>query len=249
MAKATSINLSFDYRWIIGLLLVVIGAMLIVWKPWVTKVDQNTPTVSVTGTATVRAAPDEFGFYPSYLFTGSEKAVPLSQANAKGTEIVNKLKELGVKDSQIKSRVDGSRDYKESYAGGESYSYSLSVVVTLGDKDLSQKVQDYLVTTGPEGSVTPTPTFSEAKRKQLESEARDKATKDARSKAEQSAKNLGFSVGNIKKVNDGAGFNGLTPMYEKFDLGVSSVAPITSMTLQPGENDLQYSVSVEYYVR
>jgi len=34
-------------------------------------------------------------------------------------------------------------------------------------KDLAQKVQDYLLTTNPKGSVTPYPSFSTAKQKEL----------------------------------------------------------------------------------
>ncbi len=60
-----------------------------------------------------------------------------------------------------------------------------------------------MVTTAPTGQVSPRPNFSDAKRKELESKARDEATKDARAKADQSARNLGFKVGKI----------GLMPKY------------------------------------
>jgi uncharacterized protein YggE len=120
------------------------------------------------------------------------------------------------------------------------------LTITVNDKALTQKVQDYLVTTSPTGSVSPQTTFSEAKRKELESKARDEATKDARSKAEQSAKNLGFKIGKVKSVEDGSGFGGIVL---REGLTMASDSKATSLSVQPGENDLHYTVTVTYYLR
>jgi small subunit ribosomal protein S18 len=127
--------------------------------------------------------------------------------------------------------------------------YTLRLEITINDKDKTQIVQDYLVTTAPKGAVSPQAGFSEAKRKELESQARDEATKDARKKADQSAKNLGFSVGKVKSVSDGAGFGGVMPMYAEDS--IKAVAPVADSTLpvRSGQNEISYGVSVTYFLK
>jgi uncharacterized protein YggE len=92
--------------------------------------------------------------------------------------------------------------------------------------------------------------FSNAMQKTLESKARDDAAKEARAKAEQSAQNLGFKVGKVKSISDGAGFNGsIMPMNASAASGTMSMdKATTSLAVHPGQNDLNYSVTVTYYI-
>jgi len=245
------VNLSLDLRVVVGLLLLVIVAMLALWRPW-TSAGTSDRTVEVTGEATIKAEPDEFAFYPSYQYTNTDREKALAEATKKHEEIVKKLKELGLADSKIKSDLSGFEKgmyypVDDTRAGTV---YSSTIPVTVADKARAQKVQDYLVTTSPTGSVTPQGAFSETKRKELESQARDEATKDARKKAEQSGTNLGFKIGKVKSVTDGAGFGDVRPMMGRGiaveDMAMS--AP-SSISVQPGESEIRYSVTVVYYVR
>lgn len=244
-----SFSVTIDYRWVIALLAAVIVIMLAVWQPWQPRYDRDARTVSATGDATIKAVPDEYAFYPVYTLKNSDKATAIAESSKKSDEVVQKLKELGVADSKIKTSVNGYQDMYMANQSSGDYVYTVSLTVTLSDKTLAQKVQDYLVSTGPEGGVSPQPTFSESKRKQLESVARGDASKDARKKAEQLANTLGGRIGDIKTITDSGGFGGVPiPMM---DSSVKSVAPSggPTLTLQPGENELTYSVSVEYYLR
>lgn len=253
-----TLTLTYDYRWVIGALVAIIIVMFALWRPWEFQPDANTRTVKVTGEAKVTAVPDEFVFYPRYEFKNTDKDAALKALTAKSDEIVKKLKELGVPDNKIKTNSDGS-SFPTYYNDENSSSldpssrptgtstYSLTLTITVGDKTLAQKVQDYLVTTTPTGAVSPQPTFSDAKRKELESKARDEATKEARAKAEQSAKNLGFRIVAIKSVDDGNGFDDFYPMLES-GIGTDIAQP-SKLSVQPGENDLTYSVTVVYYLR
>jgi len=256
-------SLTLDYRFVIGLLLVIIVVMLAFWRPWEFRPAENARTVSATGTATLTAVPDEFVFTPSYEFEGEDKDAVLKELTAKSGEVVKKLKELGVADSKIKTNADGYDFPIYGYEGeGDGAvtqiapvpprdtqpTYTLRLTVTVNDKTLAQKVQDYLLTTSPTGAVSPQVTFSESKRKELESKARDTATKEARAKAEQSAKNLGFSVGPVKSVNDGTGFGDVYPALMEGSARDTG-APSSKLSLQPGENDLTYSVTVVYYIK
>lgn len=249
MESRQKLQLSFDYRWVALALLAVIVAMLLIWRPW-SAAKTSDRTIDVTGTATVSARPDEFVFYPAYEFSSADKAAALEQMTAKSDEVVVGLKNLGVEDKHIKTNAD-SWSYPTALraeGGNDETTYTLRLTVTTNSEELTQKVQDYLVSTGPTGTIAPQATFSEAKRKELEAQARDAATKDARSKAEQSAKNLGFKLADIKAVNDGSGF-GVYPAYDTaMAMEVRSSANY-SLSVQPGENDLTYSVTVTYYIR
>ncbi|TAH34262.1 DUF541 domain-containing protein [Candidatus Saccharibacteria bacterium] len=251
------VSLSVDLRLVIIALLVIIVAMVAFWKPWQSKSGADARTISVTGQATVKATPDEFVFSPSYQFKNSDKDTALKALAAKSDVIVSELKKLGVPEKGIKTNSNGYQTSVDPYAGGASRgnddtTYVLNVVVTLNDEKLVQKVQDYLVTTTPEGgSVSPYATFSTTKQKQLEAQARDQATKEARSKADQSAKNLGFKVGDVKNIDDSGFGGGVMPYAANSTMGMAedtkSAPP--SLAVQPGENDLNYSVTVVYYIR
>jgi uncharacterized protein YggE len=243
-----SVTIQFDYRWLVAALLVVIAVMVVLWRPWEPRYDRDARTVEATGEATVKAVPDEYAFYPVYNFKNADKATALADSSAKSTDFVKKLKDLGVADAKIKTSVNGYQDMYMTGSSSGDYVYSLSLTVMLTDKDLAQKVQDYLVSTGPEGGVSPQPTFSDAKRKELENSARDLASKDARKKAEQLAGNLGGKLGTVKTITDGSGFGGVMPMYAT-DASSKLESSPASLTLQPGENELTYTVSVTYYLR
>lgn len=251
-SKNNRINVSIDLRLVVFLLLAVIAAMLLIWKPWEAAPTDDDRTISVTGEADITAEPDEFVFRPSYEFKNASKEAALAQLTAKSNEVTKKLKELGVADSKIKADSDGY-DYNYYYDSKNlQNNYTLRLTVIVGKRDQAQKVQDYLVSTAPQGSVSPNATFSDAKRKQLERQARDEATKDARAKADQSANNIGFKVGKVKSVSDGSSIANNVLRGGPAELSLeadSAVGSAPSLDVQPGENDLTYSVSVVYYLK
>lgn len=240
------VRMTFDLRIVVAVLVVIIIAMLFWWRPW--SPGTGTRTINVTGETTISATPDEFVFMPSYQFVNADKTTALADITKRSEEIVAKLKELGVPESGIKTNTSNYQDliYRENETSKPTY--TLQLTVTVSSLELAQKVQDYLVTTAPTGSVSPQPSFSDAKRKEIEGTARDQATQDARAKAEQTAKNLGFKLGKVQSVTDGSGFNGI-PYATGRAAAVPDSAKSPSLSIQPGENKLTYSVTVVYYIR
>jgi uncharacterized protein YggE len=186
-----------------------------------------------------------------YQVQSDDKQAALSELTKKSDEIVDKLKELGVADKSIKTSTSGY-DYPVYIdTDSKEATYSLQLTITLEDQKLTQKVQDYLVTTSPTGSVSPQYSFSDKKQKQLESQARDTATKEARAKADQMGKNLGFKIGKVKAVSDGSGFSGgpIMPLDSRGYSTMEAKDSSASLAVQPGENELPYSVTVVYFIR
>jgi uncharacterized protein YggE len=237
-------------RIIVLVLLLIIGGMLLLWKPWEAET-KNDRTVEVSGEAKLSETPDEYTFNPSYQFKNTNRDVALEELTKKNEEVNAKLKELGVKEVNIKTNTSG---YDASvYTGAESKAatYTLQLAVKTDSKEIAQKIQNYLISTVPIGAVSPQMSFSDAKRKELEAKAREAATKDARAKADQMAGNLGFKVGKIKSLSDQPnGDGGVRPLLLNAEDGAArSASSQPQLGLQPGQNDFSYSVKVIYYIR
>lgn len=247
-SKTNKISLNLDTRIIILILIIIIGAMLAIWKPWSPEPSIDGRTITVKGETTIQAEPDEFVFYPSYEFKNADKDVALSDVTKKSEEVIGNLKELGVQDEQIKSDSSGY-DYNYYYLPEDRQNvYTLRLTVKAHDREQAQKIQDYLITTSPTGSISPIAGFSDSKRKELESQARDEATKDARSKAEQSAENLGFKIGKVKSVEDGTDFSQIGISRGAAELSMDTKES-NNLSVQPGQDDFNYSVTVVYYLK
>lgn len=240
-----------DYKWLSLVLLLALLVCLALWRPW-GAMNNGQRVVTVTGTTTLTAEPDKFVFSPSYEFKSLDKNTALNELVSKQAEVVKGLKAKGVADQNIKADSNG---YRTNYYQNDDkeFVYTLTIQVTTGDKVKAQTIQDYLISTTPSGQVSAQPQFSQTKQKQLENKARDGAAADARRKADHMASNLGFKVGKIKSIQDGnIGNYPTAPMYSSSS-SVGSVSipdsEQTPMVIQPGQNEFNYSIQVEYYIR
>lgn len=245
--KTTNAIVSFNVWWLVGFLGLVIVAMLLVWRPWQGGGSAQR-TVKVNGSATIKAEPDEFVFNPSWQFKGTDKAVTLEEASKKSATVVAELKKLGVDDKDIKTNTGGWDGYYYFNSEQNQHVYMLNVTATVRKRDQAQKVQDYLVTTEPSGQVSPQATFSKALQKKLEQQGRSEATKDARAKADEMAQNLGFKIGKVVTITDNGQGGGIYPMLAQGSAMDSSVKS-PELVIQPGQNELTYTLQVVYSIR
>lgn len=260
--QTSAVTLKINWK-IISIILGLVSLFLIIliclaYRDSLTGFDKSR-TINVKGEAEISAEPDELVFYPYYEFDDTDAASALKKMQSTQTEIVKKLKELGVEDSKIKSNSDNFNSYYSSPEIVPDSKLRLNITINVGNRDLAQKVQDYLLTTQPKGVISPQANFSTAKRKSLQEQLRNQATKEARSKADQMAKDLGFKVGKVKSVSDSE--NGLYPMMKGGDMGVENLEmgaagnldsaneTRSSLAVQPGEDKLFYQVTVVYYLK
>ena len=237
--------ISIDLRVVIVTLLLIICGMFAIWHPWQVGVKR---TIDISGAATIKAEPNSYVFTPSYQKKGTDRTAIQTELRAQVTGVIAKLKELGVADSQI---ALSSSTYDNYYNDGSSEVTSNSLTITVDNKDLVQKVQDYLVTTNPEGQISPFGTFSTEKRKSLETEARVAAIKDALSKADSTAKELGLKIGKVVTISDpqsgtmypmAAGSKGLS-----YATDVVSSAP--ALPVLGGKQEVSYTIQVTYELK
>jgi uncharacterized protein YggE len=230
------------------LLIVIILGMLVWSKPWDQQSSSQTRKITVSGQATIEAEPDEYTFSPYFQKTGSDREALKTELTKSTNEAVAKLKELGVEEKDIK--VDAS-SYEYWYnENGSQSPMTFSLQISVSSKELVQKVQDYLLTLDLEGQLTPQATFSEDKRKELDKQAIEKASDDAKSKADAQAKLLGTKLGKVIEVSQGS--ESIFPIaYDaKLSAGMAeSDASRSSMPVLPGQNEYTQTVSVTYELK
>jgi len=224
------------------LVLLVVAVGLLFWStPW--SGASEVRKISVSGLGTVKATPDSYVFSPTYEETGTDSNALLSAMTAKAKEITNKLVELGVKEDDIALQ---SSAYDQKWLNtGEDQTVSFYLTIIIEDKTLAQSVQDYLLTTSPQGAISPYPTFSEDKQKELEKQAREKAIADARSKAETIAEETDVSVGKVIEIDE-ATYGGDIVTLEARD---ASAGSSTSLPILTGKQEVTISLTVSFAIK
>lgn len=248
-----TVSLKINLKLVLLALLITNIATLVLWKPW-----SNTSTarkISVTGQATVKSTPDQYVLSPYFEFTNADRTKANAELSAQSSAITAKLKELGVKDEQIKSNTSGYDKYSYTQPTDNSNNtLMLSYTITLIDKDTAQKVQDYMLSLKAKGQISPQATFSEERQKQLQAEARTKAIDDAKSNADATAKQFNAKVGKVVTISDGPTMGGgpiplSTSDMQTMDAKVAEANAIGNVPIQVGQDEYRYSVSVEYELK
>lgn len=235
----------------VQLILTIAVLGLLIWsQPWNSaNAASETRKITVTGDATIESAPDEYVFYPYFEATGKDKDTLKDTLTTKANDAITKLKELGVKDDEMK--LDLSSFDNWYWANDEDGTATASITIKIKDKDLTQKIQDYLLTTDAKGQQTPQASFSKDKQKELESEGTDKAIEDAKKKAEQQASKLGAKVGKVIEV--GQSSSPIMPIaMDSAAMSVSGSAEISTRSSLPvlvGQNEYTQTVSVTYELK
>ena len=238
-------KMSLDLRIVSLVLLVGLIASVVMWKPWQST---STRTVDVTGESSSKAEPDEYQFNPTYQKKGTDRATIQKELTDKINEVVAKLKELGVDESDI---ALASSTYDNFYNDGTSEITSNTLTISVYVKELSQKVSDYLATTAPEGQISPYATFSKTKQKEIEVQLRSEAIADAKKKAEQMVADLGAKLGKVESIVDQSAGGGVFPMMARAEgsVGIASDTVSSSLPVLTGKQELSYTVQVTYQIK
>ncbi len=232
---------SIVLRIVSGLLLLIIVIMCALWQPWDTSDTKR--TISITGTGKISAAPDTYQFNPSFQKPTS------AELNAQVKTVTDKLKELGVAEKDITLQTSASSGSKEMMVApappqDSNYAY---ITIKVSNKELAQKVQDYISSTDAQGQLTPYPIFSDDKQKQLKDEARQKAIADAKSQAAKTASGVDAKVGKVIEIKDADGTFAI-PMLESGSAR-DSASSSTSLPILAGEQEVSFSVQVVFELK
>lgn len=250
--KTQKLTFSINPLVVIIILVLIIVGMIAVWQPW--QGSKTERTIAITGQGEVRATPDEFTFSPYFERTGGDAAKQKDELAKFGNTLLDEVTKRGVSKDDI---VLNSNNYASSGATTPSYpgkptvptqeTVSLHVTIKTTSKDVAQKVQNYLATTDAKGTLTSQPSFSKQKQKQLEADARQKATEDARQKAEKTAADLGANVGKVVKVSDKSQ-GGIIPLMSGATRDIAA-PEAASLPVTPGKEDITLNLEVTFELR
>ena len=202
------------------------------------------PAISVTGEATISAAPD-LAQIDGGVTNEAKTAREASEANNKAMGIVLlALKNSGIAEKDFQtSQLSLQPQYPVNKTGPSTvtgFRASNRVTVTVRDVAKVGSVIDTLVANG--ANEISGISFMVAQPSKLLDDARPKAIADARRKAEIYAQAAGVTLGAPLSISEESS-PGQAP-YRKMSAGLASAAPVA-----PGEETLRISISVSYEIK
>ena len=246
-----TISIRLDLRFVCLLLVLIIAGMLAVWQPWEERTGKK--SLSVTGQAAVERMPDQYVFTPRFSSDAASPGDAVAEVSRKGTEVLAGLKQLGIAEDRVATRIDSVNAIEEGVESqlyparsSEPYIATYYIICKVKDRAMAQKVTDFLAVNGAVGGITPEAEFTQETRAGLDAEVRQKALQDARAKAETEARELGIKLGPVITVNEDPSLNSRGSERSRASAGMagSGTAPVLS-GLQP----VSLVLSVTYAIK
>lgn len=205
------------------------------------------PTISVSGTGTVSAAPDMATITTGVVSQGGTARAALDQNNAAMSNLIETLKTAGIENRDIQTSnfsvqpnyVHSNDRDSDGYSRPpkiEGYEVSNSVAIRVRDLDALGTILDRVVSAG--SNTISGISFSVKDTKALLQQARIAAVKDATAKAETLTGAAGVSLGTLRNISETSGDSPRPVMFRQ--MAVASEA--NQVPIQGGE--LNYSVQV-----
>jgi uncharacterized protein YggE len=229
---------------------VVLGAIVAMTLPSLAQdTGPSTPgsadrTVTVSGTATIKAMPDEAVVSLGVQTQANTAQSALSDNAVKMTALIAALMDKGVaKDDIATSYVSIYPTYGNNGMDVTGYQAMNQVDVTLRDISKVGAVIDDAVTAG--ANLSNGITFKLSDENQGVNQALETALANARSKAETLAGAGGAQLGQVVSIQEGSG--GYTPpIYYSRDMAAGAVDAAASTPIQPPTLETQVSVTVTW---
>jgi uncharacterized protein YggE len=202
-------------------------------------------TLSVTGTGSVRVAPDIVIVSLGVQTVGPEIARAVSQNNDAAAAVQAAAREQGVAAEDIRTTyfyVSTQQQYDEfgNVTGEVSYWVDNTITVTLRDTSKLGDLLEAAVDAGA-NSISGV-TFSVDDPTEAEEQAREDAVEDARQRAEMLATAAGATLGDLVSISTVAG--GAVPYYAEFGVGGGGGVPFS-----PGTSEVSVQVTAVYELR
>lgn len=211
----------------------------------VTTTKESLFTVEGTGETTVIPDTAMISFGVSKTSSTVEEAK--NQVNTISNKITEDLKNLGIKVKDIKTTnysVNPQYDYTRGNQKITGYVVDTNMTVKLQPIDKANNAIDIATKDGANQVGGIQFVVDDAKQKELMSEARKKAIKDAKEKAQSLADAAGIRLGRIVDVNE----NAQTPPYPRYleAMSADKAAVEETTQLNPGENKISTTITLSY---
>lgn len=202
------------------------------------------PTVNVAGEGKIKIVPDQVSITVGVESKGTNSAEVKKENDTKIDAVLKSIKKFGIaKEDYQTTRVAlyPNYDYEKKK---QTYSATQTVEVLLRDLSKYDALMSELTTTGV--NRIDNVMFKSSQIKQLQSDARKLAVKDAKAKAEDFAAGLGQKIGKAVTVSDNSqGYEPPRPvMYKAMAMADGNAAE--RETLAPGELEVIVNVTLSF---
>ena len=228
-------------------LVVLLIAFCAFWlKPWQTK---PTETISVSSIGKAQVTPN----VATITATIESKNPNLDEARreneAKVSTLIAALKTLGVDEKDIKTQqISGGPGYEIMIYPPQkptTNQFTTSLEVKIRNFDNTDEIIAAMTTNGATNLYGPNLTVDEALQEEGKSKARENAVAEARKKGEELAKLSGRKLGKAIKINEQGDYGFPIPIYAQSETALRQKAS----TIQPGQNEITITLSVDFELK
>jgi len=200
--------------------------------------------ITVTGTGTAQAAPNEAQFSLGVTTKGSNAREALAANSARMERVIAALKSAGVSDKDIKTQdVSVGPGYDGENGSTSGYAARNSVSVRVRELDRSSAVLDAASRAG--ANEVYGPSLTRSNREAYEAKALESAFGNARKRAEALADAAGVKLGRVSSIVEGFG-GGPQPMWESARTAKAETA--VGSPIEAGTEEIQASVTVTFAI-
>lgn len=243
----------------LALFLLVMGVSAIKQFRYIGTGVAATNTIAVSGEGEVFAVPDMGEFSVTIQETAKDVATAQDAATKKSNAVIAYLKGAGVDEKDIKTTeysVNPQYEWQQGVCPDGGYcppghqvltGFQVSQTLSVKVKD-TKKAGELLAGVGGKGaSQVSGLSFTIADKDALKAQARGKAIADAKSKAEELAKELGVSIVRVVGFSENEG-GGPMPMFARAGMGVAESKAVAPQ-IPTGQNKIVSNVNVTYEIR
>jgi uncharacterized protein len=196
--------------------------------------------ITVNGTGSVEAVPDEAEFMLGVQTEGATAREALAANSAQTRQVLAALKSAGIEKRDIQTQdVSVSPDYRDENVI-DGYTTRNAVRVKIRELGRAGAVLDAAANAG--ANEVYGPTLSRSNHDELQGKALRDAVENARRKAEALAKAAGVQLGEVTSITEGFAGGGPEPYYGAERLAKADVA------IEPGTQDIQATVTVTFAI-
>ncbi len=205
----------------------------------------ESPQITVTGSGTVYATPDEALLSFSVINSNDDIQVARQENQKISAEVITYLKQQGIADKHIQTQyMRVGKRHRNSHADGNGkYEASQSISICIDDLTRFEDIMAGLLATGVNNLGSPT--FRSTELQKHKDEARKKAVASAKRKAQLLATELGQSIGDAIIIQEGAG-GGINRQGAYANFGDSAPSGGSEAGFAPGQLEVKSSVTVSF---
>lgn len=243
---------------LVVLLVVGVFSLLFPWRMvnWGTVTSEQKNVVVVSGYADQSSVNQTATFSVGVSQYNSDKAKAVEMVNAEIASIIQKVKDFGIEEKDIKTQSmsiyqnqDGYTDESGVYRtrpGDWNASNTIDIKITFEDKERVTALTNLLATTGATNVWGPNFSVDNDASMETQKALLDAAIKDAWDKANIIAQSSGRSIGKVVSVTEGYNSGGYYPMMDR---AMSSGMGGGGGYVEPGTSNVTQNVTVVFELK